>query len=397
MNIKNDLIMTDRQDTKLKTANNLQSETIDWLRFPLVIFVILIHSFGLPVNLTEINYSAISGMDIYNVIRIFIREIAGICNSVFFLFSGYLFFSNINMFNKETYTKKLKSRIKTLLVPYILWNIICVIIRFVSIWGGRIIKKDGDWERFTIFFNELLDKGIWDIFWHYNTWGDRTNILGWSMPGMGPFSVPMWFLQTLIILTIMSPIIYLICKYLKIYGIILLGILYYTGIWFSISGFSIGAIFFFTLGAYYGIYKKNLINKMRQYNICWYVISILTLIPSTYYDYNGISTYNYFRPIFIIAMVISSINIASYLIEKKRVKVNKTLSQATFFVYAIHSILILTIVGIVFDKIFGSNSPIILTVRYFSVPIITAYLCVVIYCIMKKIMPKMLSYLSGGR
>jgi hypothetical protein len=336
-------------------------------------------------------------MDIYNIIRTATQEIAGICNAGFFLFSGYLFFSNISIFNKEIYIKKLKTKIKTLLIPYILWNLINVILRPVIILGGRIIKKDGDWERFTLFFNELIDKGIWNIFLHYNTWGNATNIFGWSRPSMGPFSVPMWFLQTLIVLTIVSPVIYFICKSLKIYGVILLGILYYTGIWFSIPGFRMMAIFFFALGSYYGIYKKNLINETRQYKFFWYAISVLTLIPSMYYDYNGISTYNCFKPVFIIATVISSISIASYLIEGKRVKVNKTLSQATFFVYAVHTVLVLTIVGIVFDKIFRSNSPIILMVRYFSVPIITAYLCVAIYCTMKKIMPKFLNLLSGNR
>jgi hypothetical protein len=50
------------------TPQLLQSETIAWLRFPLVICVVFIHSFGLPdtVNMQEINYFALSGMDIYN-------------------------------------------------------------------------------------------------------------------------------------------------------------------------------------------------------------------------------------------------------------------------------------------------------------------------------------------
>jgi hypothetical protein len=157
-----------------------------------------------------------------------------------------------------------------------------------------------------------------NIFWHYNTWGDGTNILGWSRPGMGPFSVPMWFLQTLIVLTIVSPVIYLICKYLKKYGILLLGLLYYTGIWFSIPGFSIGAFLFYTLGTYYGIYKKNLIIEMLRYSIFGYIITLVLLIPSMYYDNDGISTYNYFKPIFILATVISLINIASHLIEKNK-------------------------------------------------------------------------------
>jgi hypothetical protein len=343
----------------------------------------------------EINYSALSGIDIYNIIRISIRKIALICNSGFFLFSGYLFFLNVNSWSKEIYLKKLKIRIKTLFMPYISWNIINVLIRPIIIIGGRIIKKDGDWGRVSIFFNELLDKGILNIFLHYNKWGTGTNILCWLRPSMGPFSVPMWFLQTLIVLSLLTPIIYLICKYLKLYGIILLGLLYYTGIWFSIPGLGIGAVFFFTLGAYFGVYKKNLILELRRYKIFWYTISIVTLAPSVYY--NGLRTYDYFLPIFILGMVISAVNIVSYLIEKKKLKVNHILAQATFFVYAIHSVLVLSIVGLIFDIIFKPKGAIILTIRYFTVPVVTAYVCVSIYCIMKKIMPKLLKILSGNR
>jgi hypothetical protein len=281
--------------------------------------------------------------------------------------------------NKNIYIKKLKTRIKTLLIPYILWNLINVLIRLAIILVGCILKKDNEWKRFYNLLNELLDKGIWNIFWHYNTWGTGTNILGWPRPSMGPFSVPMWFLQTLIIVTILTPMIYLICKYLKKYGIILLGLLYYTGIWFSIPGFGISPIFFFTLGAYFGIYKINLIVELQRYKLFWYIVSLITFIPSVYYNYDGITTYNYFSPVFILAMVISAINITSYFIKKGKIKVNKILSQATFFVYAIHTVLILSIIGLVFDFIFKSKEPILLILRYFIVPIMTSYVCVLVY------------------
>jgi hypothetical protein len=326
-----------------------------------------------------------------------VREIALICNPGFFLFSGYLFFFNINVWNKTIYINKLKVRIKSLLIPYVLWNLINVIIQPLIIIGGCVIKKDGNWNRLSIFFNELIEKRIWNIFWHYNTWGTGTNILGWPKPNMGPFSVPMWFLQTLIVLTILTPIIYLICKYLKKYGIILLGSLYYTGIWFSIPGFGISPIFFFSFGAYFGIYKKYLTLELRKYKLFWYLISLLTLLPSVYYDYDGQTSYNYFSSIFIFAMVISTINITSSLIEKGKIKPNHTLSKATFFIYAVHTVLVLNIMGIIFDIIFKSKIPIILIIRYFTVPITTAYICVLIYYIMKKVMPKTLNLLSGNR
>jgi hypothetical protein len=349
------------------------------------------------VNVREISLSVLSGMDIYNIIRIIVRKIASICNDGFFLFSGFLFFLNIDVWNRAIYFKKLKTRINTLLVPYLLWNIINVIIRPVIIIGGRLIKKDGDWDRISIFFNELLEKGIWNIFWHYNTWGTNTNILGWARPSMGPFSVPMWFLQTLIVLTILTPIIFLICKYLKKQGLVLLGVLYYTGIWFSIPGFGINPIFFFTLGAYFGIYKKNLVFELRKYKLFWYIVSGLTLLPSVYYDYDGHTTYNYFTPVFLLSAVISVVNIVSFFIKKGKINPNRPLTKAVFFVYGVHTVLVLNIVGLIFDVIFKLKHPIILTIRYFTVPIATAYICVLIYCILKKTMPKMLGLFSGNR
>ena len=344
-----------------------------------------------------IDFSAFSGIDAYNIIRVLTRQIALICNSGFFLISGFLFFINIDSWNKTAYLKKLKTRVRTLLIPYLLWNIINVAIRPAVIVAGRLLKRDWEWDRFSIFLNELSEKGIWNIFWHYNTWGDTTNILGWPKPSMGPFSVPMWFLQTLIVLTVLTPIIYLICRYLRICGIILLGLLYYTGIWFSVPGFSIAAIFFFSLGAYFGISKRNLVLELRKYKVLWYTVAALTLLPSAFYSYDGYTTYNFFSPIFILAGVISAVNIASSIAEKGKLKPNRILAQSTFFIYGVHTPLVLGIVGLVFDIVFKSQHPIVLTLRYFAVPIITAYACVLVYRIMKKIMPKILGLLSGNR
>lgn len=43
--------------------------------------------------------------------------------SIFFVISGYLYFANIKYFNKGTYAIKTKKRVKTLLIPYLLWNL----------------------------------------------------------------------------------------------------------------------------------------------------------------------------------------------------------------------------------------------------------------------------------
>ena len=56
----------------------LQSQTIDWLRFPLAVAVVFIHSFGYPLTYTlpALNIHSFSGMDVYNVIRICFSQVS---------------------------------------------------------------------------------------------------------------------------------------------------------------------------------------------------------------------------------------------------------------------------------------------------------------------------------
>jgi peptidoglycan/LPS O-acetylase OafA/YrhL len=311
------------------------------------------------------------------------------------MFSGYLFFYNIKEWNKIVYIEKLKSRIKTLLIPYVLWNTISVSVTPFVIIAGRLIKQDNEWDRLSLFFNGIMEKGIWNIYWHYNTWGERTNALGWPVPSYGPYSAPMWFLETLMVISICTPLIYLLCKKLRHYGIITLGILYYTRTWIYLPGFGIGPIFFFSIGAYYSIYKRNMVIELRRYKTISYITAIATMVLCVYYD--GIRIQDNIYPIYVLAGVISAVNIASCLMEKGKVKVNKLLSKSTFFVYAMHTVLVLSIVGMIFDCIIKSESPIVLIVRYICVPIITIIICVITYWILGKIAPMLQKILSGNR
>ena len=102
--------------------NSVKSKIIEWLRFFCIVAVVLIHAHGQPLEGKDVisyQYGA------YDTIRILFSE--GLCRvavPIFFLISGYLFFYNLEEWNKNIWIDKLKKRIKTLLVPYILWNLI---------------------------------------------------------------------------------------------------------------------------------------------------------------------------------------------------------------------------------------------------------------------------------
>ena len=131
---------------------NIQFKTIKWLRFPLIVLVVYIHNYGSPYDYSPIiNWTSISGFDLYEIIRIFISKvISHIAVPCFFFISGYLFFSNIVFFNKQTYLSKLKKRINTLFIPYLLWNIIAIFIDFCNFNG-----KHNLYDSISHTFNNL--------------------------------------------------------------------------------------------------------------------------------------------------------------------------------------------------------------------------------------------------
>jgi surface polysaccharide O-acyltransferase-like enzyme len=376
-----------------ENIDELQSKTIDWLRFPLVIGVVFIHMHPF-VDMRGVNFLSFSSSDFYCIVGTWgsyvVTTIAVPC---FFMFSGYLFFYKIAKWNKAIYLKKIKSRTKTLVVPYLLWNLILIFI-YAAL---KLKKMDGSiWT----FFNDLYDNGLWRILWNYNEWGStNTNILGWIIPSYGPYHLHLWFLRDLIIMVFFSPLVYYFAKYAKHYGIALLGILYYTKIGFVVPGFSTGffltAFFFFSLGAYFSIHGKNMVMSLRKGQVFWLLLAMVTMVLSTYYD--GSKMKDYFSPFYELSGVITAVNISSFLMERGYIRVRKTLSKASFFIYATHGTLVLAWAGKLFDAIFRTESSLLMIIRYFTLPLLCVLICLGLYCLMKKLTPRVLSILTGNR
>ena len=94
--------------------NELKYKVFDWLRFPLIVFVVYIHSFGKPIDFYAIDFSNPMPMDYYNLFRISISHVlTHIAVPMFFFISGFLFFNKLQEWNRTVYFDKLKKRIKT--------------------------------------------------------------------------------------------------------------------------------------------------------------------------------------------------------------------------------------------------------------------------------------------
>lgn len=354
----------------LSNSNQTISKTIMFLRFPLIVAVVFIH--------TELTPPTETGLyPTYDLIRHIISdEFARIAVPLFFFFSGFLFFYNSD-FSAKTYQSKLKKRVRTLLIPYIFWNLLILPITYLS----QISTPS------MVFSDQAL---IID----YN-WFDYLKIFWARSGGDGfPIYVPFWFIRDLMVMIVLSPIIYLFIKYCKFYGVQFLGILWLFKLCPNIPGFSITAFFFFSFGAWFSLNNRDFTSDFRP--LRWlttilYMILVPISIYSWYHNYS-----NYTQILGTIVGLIALISWTAYGVENNRLKTNALLAGSSFFVFAYHGKPITLVARVWGMRIFPGNEFMIL-VGYFLLPIIIVVLGVGIYALMRKYLPTFTSIITGGR
>ena len=115
----------------------------------MIVLVVYIHYWG--ENIPE---SSVIGSTIYDSIRIFMcHVISRAAVPTFFLISGYYFFYKIKDFTFDNYKDKLKKRIRTILIPYLLWNAIAIS-KIVILKIGAWVVKGKPLDNVLSFFEE---------------------------------------------------------------------------------------------------------------------------------------------------------------------------------------------------------------------------------------------------
>lgn len=366
----------------LKDMNDsLLSRTISYLRFPLIVGVVFIHSNMLVVNIqgTIIRYDKWPLVSF--VINLFSSVFADICVPLFFFFSGFLFFYN-SEFSKNIYISKIKKRVKSLLVPYLIWNFVAFIVLLIQV-HPRIIHYFPLLNDYRVDITSFLSS-----FWITN--------LPISMSGpANPINTPLWFIRDLIVLVILSPMIWWLIKRIKLGGLVVLGI-----IWFFSIGEEIGfpslchqSLFFFPLGAYFGINRLNFVEMTCK--LFWIPFVYLGFAIADVVTRN--EPYNLIlHKVGILFGMIFVIYLVSLLLRKDKIQVNSFLIGASFFVYALHNLFLGKVTKIILMYV-RPESPIVVLLIYFLMPTISIIVCMGIYKVLDKFLPSISSVLTGGR
>lgn len=356
--------------------NELTSRIISFLRFPLSVGVVFIHS---DTAAFHDKYLAHGWLWIDYLVSFFAHTLTSVCVPCFFLISGFLFFRQ-QCFSKDIYKSKLKSRYHSLLKPYLIWNFIGFLIflvkmhpllssHFPSLIGFRV-----DIEMFLLCF--------WD-----------TNLPKEINIG-GPIDFPLWYVRDLILLVVFSPAIYWLIRKFKIVFIVIMGVVWFLNIHMQIGipGLSGQSLFFYPLGAYFAINGIDFVKKSTE---VWWAVPVFFIIAVVKVLFTAEPFSIYLIKVTVVIGCVAVFRVAYFLLEKMQIKTNIFLSNASFFLFALHGLLITKFMNISISMI-PFESPNIALFLFFVIPVITIFISLYIYKLLLRF-PSVAKPLTGGR
>ena len=243
----------------------------------------------------------------------------------------------------------------------------------------------------------IKKNNLYEIFWNGSEYNPTACIFGNVLSPALPADGPLWYLRDLIVCMFFSFLVFYFIKYLKYYGLLLLCFCFVTGLWVDIPGLGLTSIVFFSIGAYFGINKKNIVCFLHKGHQFVYFITFVLLLICVRNPWRITHTYQIANNLFIIFGVWSIINIAYGLHQKSVCKVHPLITESVFFIFAIHSIGVIGISESFLEKLLPSDFLLINYLHYFLTPVLVIGICIFLYVLLKRFIPKTLSVLVGGR
>ena len=379
--------------------NPLTSKTINWLRVALVLLVLFVHVHPdhNPHWLTMDNLSGQPlGWVIFSVVGTFINKFAFIAVPLFFAISGFLFFQKLDTWSWSVWKQKIRSRVRTLLVPFLIFNAICALsLLCISLKAGQGLSFAGAYEgRFPIV------GWLWNGISYCQGWKNR---LGMDMQLYYPLDVPLWFVRDLIVMLALSPVIHWLIRKSGVVYLGGVGIAYCLGVLCCAPGFSTNALFFFSIGAFAAIrcldpveWSRLNIKWILPAFVCYWVIASLIVAPG---DAQPFENLMFIFGIPVCFWVGGAIMERCSCVSKRDYSL---MTGACFFVYCIHMVNfgswnLLSWANQVGTQFFNLDNPIVAALAYISEITLIILVGVSVYWVLKRFFPRISRIITGGR
>ena len=347
-----------------KENHVLISSAISWMRFPLIFMIVLLHCFCAIDS-----YGHPSFFQWVYPFGLLFGE-TGV--PAFFFISGFLFF-----LSSKVYAQKIKSRVRTLLVPYVFWNglillsyiLLCLIGKPMIIMG----KSIADYE-LVDYLRAFIDRGSWD-------------------QGNGvPMLCPYWYIRNLMIMCVISPVIYYSIRYMKWIPVLALFVW-----WISIpyNGMIASSLLFFSIGAYFSIEQKNPIDMLQKYRIVFMCLGTLAFLIDWAHCFVNVPNALFFHRISLLLNIFLLLFVGSY-IGNINYLGREILDKSAFWIYTVHYPMTLAF-GNISARYLQEAPDWQVFVYYWCTVLCVTALCVISYVILHRMCPKVLSFVTGNR
>lgn len=260
------------------------------------------------------------------------------------------------------------------MIPYLIWNVLRFLFNVLTM--GALFIHGHRMEQFKVWLSENTD--LFAL---------------WAMPATGmPVHTPFWFIRDLIVLVVLSPLSYVLLKK-KIIGRIVMGslVLLYVGhLLPTIPGLSMSGLLFFNLGCWLAIgsesYLQNVLSKSGEVQI---ILSSALLLILSVVSF-GTTYSQYINPWMVMFTILAFYKFSNHFILKNKIMVPNFLGDASFFIFAFHMFLIIT-VGLLADflNIPKAEKPILKALIFLVTPPFVAFACAFVHLFLKQNMPKL--------
>lgn len=347
------------------------SKTITVSRFPLIFLIVLLHTIVLGQSYPhgiEIPVGKYALLDVVQFVSQ--REIGDLAVPAFFLVSGFLFFSGKKM-DMEVWKGKLKKRVHSLLIPYLIWNTL-----FLLYYLFLSCFLDIDWGLSDYNLSQYVDL-----------------YLGFEK---SPILAPLWFIRDLMVLNILSYPFFFIVRKLRWLAIPLLVVpfLFANVNAYMYPYIGIRSVVPYYLGAWFAIHEKEFVLNNKNRLIALNGLFVVLVICVSTFHFSNISC-RVLQQTEIVVGMFTLFSDFHFIYKYRDLKISKSLSESSFFVFVAH-MFIMNLPNKLWVLVFPVNGVSASLMQWLIPMVVSMFLCCTYY-VLKQISPQMTYFLIGGR
>lgn len=366
---------------------SLTSRTIAAMRLPLALMVVFIHtyrpSFASAVLPNFLNYK---------VTTLCSDTMSNIAVPAFFVISGYLFFLKMQKSNFAFYKNQWIKRIYTLLIPYIIFNIIRAF-HDVFLVIVDVLRHDNSWSGVIESVDAHLD---FSIFWTWIVFGEVRQVVEWFQSTnqiFAPVSGALWYIRELLIMVLFAPVLCWLLRKTRGFVLLLPAVLYVLRIHFFIHQSTITALLYFGVGAWFAIchngFAELAIRHLKWTLPVWVVFIVVNVLC------HGTDFQFMLYPWMILVGVCAFVGLVAKWLVDAPIYRNRFIiyaSDNTFFIYLAHVMVCTDITRLIIYRL--SIEPLVV---YLITPFLTVVVCLSILRLMRFFMPRVTAFMLGER